>query len=208
MPVLISGETMNSLTIKLAGVFVAISLIPLIIGVNGTLALQTADMALNDNNRALQNLSQLLVSADQSLSDNIELQTRAETIIDGVAAGQQLASNSLQNMAEIMLPRSFAVSRLRFALAGVYQAERALLLALNMRHLVGGELQEARQTQYDNLQASMGMMEEAKNTYLSLVQPGEDMTPGKRSSNPMRSGWKTMISSWKKSNNLICWWKI
>jgi Methyl-accepting chemotaxis protein len=165
---------MNSLTIRLACVFIAISLIPLVIGITGIFALQTADSALNENNRALQNLSQLLASADQSLTGNVHLQNRADSLITDIVQGQQQASAALQEMADVMLPRSFAVSRLRLALAEINQAERALLLAVNMRHLVGGELRAAQEMQLENIRLASESMEEAKAHYLALSRSDED----------------------------------
>ncbi len=184
---------MNSLMYKLAGVFLAISLIPLVIGINGTLAVQTAESALNANNRALQNLSRLLASADKSLTDNVQLQNRADQIINRVAAGQQETSLALQNMADSMLPRSFAVARMRYSLSEVAQGERALLLAMNMRYLVGDELEAARSEQLENIRSALERLDDARNSYLSLLRPTDD-----------KKAWDAFelaLLAWRESHN-------
>ncbi len=165
---------MNSLTYKLAAIFLVIALIPTVIGINGTLALQTANKALDDTNLALENLSNNLSEAGNLLNENVTLQNNASSITAEIANTNSDTASSLRFMGDVMLPRSFAIAQLRSSLSEATAAERALLLAVNMRHLVGQDLEQARATQLANLDAALDKMETARNAFQSLLLPGDD----------------------------------
>ncbi len=165
---------MNSLTYKLAAIFLVIALIPTVIGINGTLALQTANKALDDTNLALENLSNNLSEAGNLLNENVTLQNNASSITAEIANTNSDTASSLRFMGDVMLPRSFAIAQLRSSLSEATAAERALLLAVNMRHLVGQDLEQARATQLANLDAALDKMATARNAFQSLLLPGDD----------------------------------
>ena len=159
---------MKSLTYKLACVFIIISIVPLAIGIAGALVLQTAEQALNESNQSLQELSELLDSAGLSLAENLRAQAEANAATSLIAGTQDETYAALKDMGDNMIPKSMAISKMRFAIADVTAAERALLLTLNMRHLEAEELRETRDAQIGNISAALTSLEEGKKAYLAL----------------------------------------
>lgn len=165
---------MNSITYKLAAIFIALALVPLVIGTAGTIALQTAERALNENNTALQNLSELLSSAGESLTESVALQANAESVTAQISRDQETTYATLRAMGDTMLPRTFAIAQMRLALSDAAAAERALLLALNMRHLNEDELRETREVQMRTINSALQTLASARATYLNLLNNEEE----------------------------------
>ncbi|MDR1612988.1 MAG: methyl-accepting chemotaxis protein [Planctomycetota bacterium] len=165
---------MHSLTYKLAGIFLAIALIPLGIGIAAALALQNAGASLDNNDRALQRLTGLFESVDATLRENAELQDRALAATAAVTGAQEEMYAALATMGESTLPRTFAVAQMRFGIADVSAAERALLLALNMRHLDSDELKETRAAQVGIINAAMEQLDMGMRRYLALPSEGPE----------------------------------
>ncbi len=167
---------MNSLTYKLAGIFLAMSLVPLIVGGTGAAVLQTAESTLTENNRTLKGLSGLISSAGESLTESARLQAGANAVTEQIARVQESTAAALKDMGDTMFPRAFAIARMRLALADATAAERALLLALNMRHLDPQELKATRDAQMGNLETAMNSLETARGLFITLIREGEART--------------------------------
>ncbi len=165
---------MKSLTYKLAAIFLAMSLVPLIIGISAAVSMSTAGTALDANDRALQRLSALLGTAGATIAESSRLQNSASEVSTMVSAAQEDTSAALRDMGDEMLPKTFAIAQIRFALSDVTAAERALLLALNMRHLELEELRATRDTQIRTMEVALAGLDEAKRRYQELTRTREE----------------------------------
>ncbi|MDR1745139.1 MAG: HAMP domain-containing protein, partial [Planctomycetota bacterium] len=165
---------MKSLTYKLVAVFLAMSLVPLIIGINAALSMRTAGIAIDADGRALKNLSDLLAAASDGIAESSRLQENASRVAAMVETSQQDTSSALRNMGEQMLPKTFAIAQLRFAIADVNAAERGLLLALNMSHLEADELRATRNSYEYTMRIALESLTGARNRYNALVSTPEE----------------------------------
>lgn len=167
---------MKSLTHKLTLVLLAMAIVPLFIGINAIYALRTAGASLNQNDRSLQNLTTLLNSAGEAITENADLQDNANRVAVKVNRAQEETAQALQSIGDSVLPKMFDIARIRFALGNVSMAERALLLALNMRHLDVSELKTIHEAQMRNMDEAFIMIEGAKQDYLKrLDSPTESL---------------------------------
>lgn len=165
---------MKSLTHKLAFVLLIMSVAPIIVGISSLYALRTAGESLNRNDQSLQNLSSLLTSAGQTLSENAALQENASQVANKVNHAQDETSEALQRIGDAVLPKSNAISRIQLALGDASMAERALLLALNMRHLESDELNTIRINQMAIMDKSFTQIMEALNDYKARLNSNEE----------------------------------
>lgn len=165
---------MNSLTYKLAAIFLAMSLVPLVIGINAALSMRTAGTALDANDRALKNLSGLLSAAGDGIAESSRIQDTANQVTTMVASAQEDTSAALRDMGDEMLPKTFAIAQIRFALTEVTAAERALLLALSMRHLEPDELRTTRDGHVHNMQTALAALMGACDRYEGLISTREE----------------------------------
>ncbi|MCC8189614.1 MAG: methyl-accepting chemotaxis protein [Planctomycetes bacterium] len=161
---------MKSFTVKLAGILVAMLLIPLVVGISGAMAMKTAERTLNANNTMLHDLRSLLAASGQALSDNAVLQEKASATTATIAADQTGILATLREMGDFTLPKAFAVSRLRNALGEAISAERALLLTMNMRHLDLEELRAVRDQQRASIGIAITALQSARETYARLAK--------------------------------------
>ncbi len=159
----------NSLTRKLAAIFLVMAVPPLLIGLNASFSMRTAFASLDENDRSLRNLSTLLQSAKQTLEEGARLQDNAKVAASRMADAQNRTSLAFRSTAETTLPKSDALSRIRMAIRDANAAERALLLALNMRHLSVVELAAVRDEQYEALVAASDAIDEARAVYESRI---------------------------------------
>ncbi len=186
---------MKSITYKLAIIFLAISLIPLIIGTAGSVAQQNAKDALTNSAKSLNNLSGLLTAVGETINANAKLQNDAYAAANKIVSAQSDTYTSIKNMSEILLPRTFVIARMRFALLDVASAERALLLTLNMRHLEQGELQETKDNQTRIISEAMETLNSSRQTYPSLIQSEEEL-----------SAWQNLeknLDAWQENHDLF-----
>ncbi len=165
---------MKSLTHKLAVIFLIMTVPTCVIGVNALWSVRTAFAALEANDRALKNLTSLLQSAGETLRESNALQESARQVAGRIAVSQAETSETLRNMTSSILPKANAIVRMRLALFDAAAAERALLLALNMRHLEMSELDSVRETQTRAFTAAFAAIETAKAEYRSRVQGVEE----------------------------------
>jgi methyl-accepting chemotaxis protein len=161
---------MHSLTYKLAAIFLAIALIPLGIGIVAVLALQNAETSLKYNDKALHDLAGLFRSVDATIAENVRLQSNAQSAVTAIGAAQDEMYGALESMNETMLPRTFAVAQICFGITDITAAERAILLALNMRHLDEDELRATMEAQTANIDEAMEEIEDGRRKY--LARPG------------------------------------
>ena len=160
---------MVSLTYKLSGIFLAISLVPLVIGITGVLSLQTIGQTLNRNNSALEHLSRLIASANDSLADNIRIQTNFHEATDQVSQTQQIANATFQDMRDMVLPRTFALANIRYSLLDANEARLALFLLLTMRHLDFATQHAAMEIQKARLDTALAGIWNASEAYRTLI---------------------------------------
>ncbi len=183
---------MKSLTYKLTVVFLVLALVPLVIGVGAAWALRTAEKAVRETDGALRILSDVMERTDESIGENARLQAGATSAAGRIAASQTETSRALQDMRDSVLPRAFAISRIRFALSGATAAERALLLTLVMRHSEPGELETVHARNQGNLNAAMTAVDESVKAYAVHIGSDEE-----------RSVWndfENALAAWKATN--------
>lgn len=180
---------MNSLTQKLSAVFLVILIVPLITGINGMITVRNTRETLTENSQSLQELTDYLTNMESSLAENAELQTRASDILYDIDQEEREVGSTLRAMVEVLLPRSFVSARIRFALTQIEQAERTMLLGVNMRHITGDDLVSFYETQKNIVRSAMidldGAIENVENT----ISPNEDRTGWE--------GFKTSLDRWR-----------
>ncbi len=160
---------MKSLTYKLIAILLILALAPLVIGVGAALALRTAEKAVRETDGALRILSGVMAETDESISENARLQARATGAAGQTADSQAETSQALQNMRDSVLPRTFAIARIRHALSRATAAERALLLTLVMRHPEPEELEAVRARSRENMAAAITTLDESAKLYEARI---------------------------------------
>ncbi len=181
---------MKSLTYKLAMILVIMAIPPVIIGVNAAWSMSTAFSSLAANDRALSNLTGLLQSAGRMLRENTELQNNANHAAGQMAEAHDATSDTLRNMAEDIIPKADAIARIRIALLEVSAAERALLLALNMRHLEMDELDDTRENQLRTFDDSLAAIDGPRTVYQARIADADE-----------RRAWEDFVKA------LDAWWQ-
>lgn len=184
---------MKSLTHKLAFVLLIMSVAPIIVGISSLYALSTAGQSLDCNDQSLQNLSLLLTSTGQALNENASLQENASQVAGQVNRAQDETSDALRRIGDAVLPKSYAISRIRFALSDAAMAERALLLALNMRHLEESELSAIRDNQLAIMEDSFMQIDAAANDYKARLDS--------KSESFAWDEFETALAEWKANHN-------
>ena len=183
---------MKSLIFKLTLIFLVLALVPLVIGVNAFLSLQTAEKAVRGNDEALGILSGLIAKTSETIGENVQIQASANNAAGEMASSQGETSQALRDMRDSVLPRTLAISRIRFALSDATSAERALLLALNMRHIEMNELDGIRQSQLKNIDQAMATIANSAKEYAALMEGGEERK--------IWSEFDTALGSWQTSH--------
>ena len=190
------GYFMKSLTYKLVLIFLVVSIVPVVVGINAFLSLRTSFAALESSDNALRHLTGLLSSAGQSLAESKRLQDNANSVAEQVASSQNETSSALRSMAEDLLPKTTAISSIRFALLDASAGERALLLALNMRHLELPELKATREAQQRIFEHAHQTIKSARETYEARLDSREE-----------RQAWEDFVQAldswWMNHNDFI-----
>ncbi|MDR1520399.1 MAG: methyl-accepting chemotaxis protein [Planctomycetota bacterium] len=164
---------MNSLTYKLSSIFLLVSLIPMVIGVSGSLSLQTAERALNNNNQAMEHLARLISIANDSLTENIRVQDNSRLATKQIALSQKIANSSFQDMRDTVLPRTFALGNIRYNILETIESMRSMFLLLTMRHLDTETVESWLKTQREKIQAALKNIQAASETYDQLLQDSD-----------------------------------
>ncbi|MDR2390534.1 MAG: HAMP domain-containing protein, partial [Planctomycetota bacterium] len=188
-----SEDAMVSLTYKLSGIFLAISLVPLVIGIAGVLSLQSIGRALDRNNSALEHLSRLIASANDSLADNIRIQANFREATDQVSQTQQIANATFRDMRDLVLPRTFALANIRYSLIDANEARLAMFLLLTMRHLDFATQNAGLEIQKTRLSTAMAGIWNASEAYTALMVESD-----------MEINWETIeekLTAWRENHS-------
>ncbi|MDR1535617.1 MAG: methyl-accepting chemotaxis protein [Planctomycetota bacterium] len=165
---------MNSLTYKLSVIFLIISSVTLFIGISGALSLQTAELALNGNNQALERLSSLITTASDSLAENIRVLDNSRLATGQIANSQKVANTSFQDMRDTVLPRTFILANLRYHILDAIEARLAMFLILNMRHMDLNALQSGLDTQQARIDSALANIQNSLDSYERMLTENEN----------------------------------